>query len=191
MNKWKTLFVQSQNASINDKRDVCEHMCKIYKNVTELAVLCERQHAMCRFGSHELYVHVVDIIIEEVFKTATGGVIEGKKIIDINSACNDKMVLLESALSSKSGSYGAMRWLIIQSQTQVLPLSIRMLWATVFSIIWCSNNNGQENISVFMRILGDHDFRMFAYILCTLHVHFGILPITLYDYLIKVNSINS
>lgn len=210
MVRWRHLSVQSQNMSMYERATVEAQMLADDRRLQVLAALCKEQHFQCRFGDSELYKQLLCVVELQMFVFGLGHLKktvkpqQGQKIHQIlMAACADKLPLLEQALTrfidectQNKIVFGSMRWLLLsrpQTSTDP-PVSVRMLWTTLFSALWlCSGSSDlvqRELLSACGHVLGHDELLLFSLILCTLHIHYGLLPLRLYNLLLKINTTN-
>jgi len=209
MIRWRHLVVQSQNMSMHERVTVETQMLAEDKRLQALAALCAEQHFECNFADSGLYKQVMCVVELQMFIFGLGHIkkhaksTRGEKIHQLlMTACVGKLPVLEQGLgrfvdecTHNKIAFGSLRWLLLsrpQTPTDP-PVCVRMLWTTLFSGLWlCSTTNSdigqRELITACGNAVGREELSLFSLILCTLHIHYGFLPLRMYNLLLKINT---
>lgn len=209
MTKWRQLFVESQNMSVGERQTIEAQMLTDDRRMQQLANTYREQHAVARFGDYVLYQQIMSAVEMHMFAFGIAQLRANSREASVhvvyqqvNTACTARLPFLEAGIQKSIDAatqdktlFGSVRWLLLtreQAPTDP-PVGVRMLWTTLFSALWvCSTAEfvHADLLAACTKIVGSNEMLLLSLILCTLHIHYGVLPLKMFNMLLKINTTN-
>lgn len=212
MTKWRHLFVQSQNMSMHESAGIAKRMFAEDKRIATLADLCAKQYTLCKFGDSSLYQQLMRVVEVQMFVFGVGRLrpfnrdqpneriakLMDTEYVNILPVLEHELQdVIDTCSPTDKMIFGSIRWLLLTrpDTASEVPMSARMVWTTLFAALWlCVNSHNvsahQHLVAICTGVLGAEEVTLFSLVMCCMHMHFGLLPPRLYDFLLKINTTN-
>ncbi len=213
VDRWRRLFIHSCNMNERDHINIEQLMFGVEKRIVPIPMICKQQQEQGYFGSDVLYHQTLRVVEVAIFMFSiwklrlvdrhTETNVLTQQVIDSSDSRLPDLERILNALISHCPAlqidkvlFGSFRWRLfcrVRSAQQDAPLSVSMLWTSLFSALWlCSNVeiNYDRFIVDCAAIVGSNELVLFSLILSCLHLHYGLLPPRMYQLLLRINSAN-